>query len=866
MVRPFTKIGALLAVVLLMGSVMAVCTTDAEAASTPDIFVEKGKNGKTIVKNERGRTLLSSYDSQAAIQKAIDLTPYGGLVKLSAGEYVLDSPIFAKSGVTISGVGDKTILKNGQIYVQASKVVIMSLRMVGTCQLVITPSDRSISDIVVRDVSATLGKVESAFSVITNKYTVSDVTFLRDVVTNSASAGFLLSGSAPISDVSFESCKVIGSGKNARFNDWVTGFVLAQNAEIRNMLVYNCEASENWESGFFLKPSVAKSNVVLKDCVANNNGQKTNFKEGYGYLLDESVSVINCIGTGNKGGLTNLASLPTPEPEPEPEPEPQPEATRITLTPAASSVEVGQKMTATGVLSGASAIAGAPVSVKVTRPDGSVVSPIEGSSVTTDSAGKFTVSYVPTVAGTYSFSASFAGNDKYTASSVSMSFSAQPAPAPQPKATTVTLTPAASSIETGKTMTANGALVASTGVAGATVTVKVTRPDGTIVNPAQGATVTTDSNGKFTVSYVPTQVGTYKLTATFAGNSQYAGSSVSVTFSAVAPPTPEPEPQPNPTSYDYIVQNNVVKTRSGSTAYTGSSFTAALQWAVRQPNKVTYVPAGTYSVTGTLSMASGSTLMGDGPDKTVFSFTSTNPYNARIDLYNVNDVTLKSFRFTGNGQVRMVAENAIVGGHLIQDVTAYRTSNIHEAAFNSLTLAGGTGTAIMDGLTFIRCQALYTGCTGFLLHGDGYKAPGGSWKMYNYNIWTKNVYLEDCVADHCGVESRFNDWVTGIDLAELTNVENVKAVRCKANYNLESGFHFEPMPVVRNVVLQDCVANNNGQKPSNYYNQETNNYGPHFGYGYFLGRVADSGQYQLINCTGTGNPNGQIQRYLGPTY
>jgi len=385
------------------------------------------------------------------------------------GVFTLNGALKAKAGVTISGEGDKTVLRNGQILVQSSNVVIKSLRMEGTNHLIITPDRRAISDILVQDVSATVGKVESAFSVLTNRYTVSDVTFLRVSVTNSASAGIMLSGSAPISDVRIESCKVINSGKESRYNDWVTGFILAQNAEIRNLLVFNCEASGNWESGFFLKPQVAKSNVVLRDLIANNNGQKTNFQEGYGYLLDESITVINCTGVGNKGGLSNLDSLP--------EPEPSPVASKVALTLDANNIEMGKRINAYGVLTASSGIAGAQVSVKITLPDGSVANPAPGATVTTDSEGKFAVSYVPAKAGAYKFTATYAGNSQYTASSVSANFDVvAPAPEPEPVATKLTLNMGGASVETGKTMTANGVLTGTTGLAGAQVSVKVHPP------------------------------------------------------------------------------------------------------------------------------------------------------------------------------------------------------------------------------------------------------------------------------------------------------------------------------------------------------------------------------------------------------
>ncbi len=274
--------------------------------------VSKNTAGKTIVQDSRGRTLTSSSSSSTAIQYAIDRTSNGGIVLIKEGTYTLSGLLKAKAGVTISGAGAGTVLNNGEIDVYVSNVVITSLKMTGTCHILITPTTADISNIIVQDVSATVGTIEAANSVITNNYKVSGVKFIRDTVTNSGASGFMLSGSAMISDITFDSCKVIGSGQSTRFNDWVSGFILAQNAVVKNINVVKCEASSNWENGFFLKPSVTKTNVVLQDCIANSNGQKPTAQEGYGYLLDATVSLVDSTGTGNKGGLTNLATLPAP--------------------------------------------------------------------------------------------------------------------------------------------------------------------------------------------------------------------------------------------------------------------------------------------------------------------------------------------------------------------------------------------------------------------------------------------------------------------------------------------------------------------------------------------------------------------------
>ncbi len=835
------KIVAIFVVSLLLGSVLVVSMTSADAATSPTNTVSKNSAGKVLVTDPSGRTVFSSYDSKTAIQAAIDRTSTGGTVLIKAGEYSLTGYLNAKAGTTLLGVGDNTILNNGEIRISASNVVLASMRMVGTCHVIITPTTTSISNIVVKDVSAKVGAIESAFSVYSNNYQVSKVQFLRDTVTDSASAGFILSGKAPISDVTIESCKALRLGLSARYNDWVTGFVLAQNAEVRNLKVLKCEASENWESGFFLKPTTTKVNVVLQDNIANSNGQKPLFKEGYGYLVDSTVSMVNCTGTGNRGGLTNLAT-PTPEPK---------SASVLAFSDVSSSVQTGTNSHASGTLKSASssAIPGATVSLKVTLPDGTTANPVQGAQTVTDASGAFSIDFVPSVAGTHTFVATYTGSEAFNGTTRSASFSAT-APVPSKTPSSMTLAPAASSVETNKNMRANGALTGAIGIAGATVSLKVTLPDGTTANPVQGATVVTDSSGKFVVDYVPTKVGTYKFTATFAGDAKYAGSSVTASFNAVAP-------APVPTgSYDYIISNNVVKTSTGSTAYTGSTFTAALQWAMSQGGKVTYVPAGSYTITARINVVGGSvasptTLVGDGDGTTgtVFTFTTNSESASEFYMYNTNNVVMKKFRIV-SGAIEMRVSGTTAGNYRFEDVTLYRTnlyqqSSKHEASFQMTAISNG----VMSGVSYYRCDVIEGGAVGFEPYGD-------------FTGLVKNCYYEDCLASNIGLDSatRFNEWVVGFDIAESANVDSVTYVRCTAEYIFESGFHSEPRTVT-NVLIKDSIAHHCGMKPENFVNSEGLPPGPYFGNGFFAphnSAIFKNVWVTLQNCQGWANANGDV--------
>ena len=255
------------------------------------------------------------------------------------------------------------------------------------------------------------------------------------------------------------------------------------------------------------------------------------------------------------------------------------------------------------------------------------------------------------------------------------------------------------------------------------------------------------------------------------------------------------------TSYTYKVSGSQVLSSTSSVAYTGSSFTAALNWAVSHANSVTYVPAGTYTLTSNINFAAGTSMFGDG-DTTIF--TSSGVCSLRIT--DVSNVALSSFMMTGSVRVSVWADSSVT------------MSNFSFTNINGKSLAAGIdygfwvfagSNAVINGVVFTSCAITNSACYGFCLNGAGQG-------MGPYNELIENVQFTNCKAINCGVTSRCNDWVVGFDLAETTNVKNVVLTNCEADYSFEAGFHFENFPAISGISFVNCVANYNGQKPSTY--------------------------------------------------
>ena len=131
-----------------------------------------------------------------------------------------------------------------------------------------------------------------------------------------------------------------------------------------------------------------------------------------------------------------------------------------------------------------------------------------------------------------------------------------------------------------------------------------------------------------------------------------------------------------------------------------------MNWALSNVNKVTYVPAGTYTLAAHVYFGQGTTLYGDG-DSTVFTSTSSHYFY----INGVSSVTLSSFKFTGHLQIYGYKAGGTCGNWTFNNVHATALTGDMESAFWMYVGANGT----INGITFTNCSATYSQTYGFLL-------------------------------------------------------------------------------------------------------------------------------------------------------
>lgn len=167
----------------------------------------------------------------------------------------------------------------------------------------------------------------------------------------------------------------------------------------------------------------------------------------------------------------------------------------------------------------------------------------------------------------------------------------------------------------------------------------------------------------------------------------------------------------------------------------------------------------------------------------------------------------------------------------IRDVTGTADDTIH-AVFFVANLDTTSGGKVIENIEFSGCRAHDPGTFGFMLSAS----------QTATNKLIRNVTFVDCEAINCGRYSRFDPWVVGFNFAEQNDIENLQAIRCRTEGNWESGFHVESAPKKTDVVMIDCISNENAQKEKVGAAQAV------FGAGYLV-----NGDMRLVNCTSEGN-------------
>lgn len=194
--------------------------------------------------------------------------------------------------------------------------------------------------------------------------------------------------------------------------------------------------------------------------------------------------------------------------------------------------------------------------------------------------------------------------------------------------------------------------------------------------------------------------------------------------------------------------------------------------------------------------------------------------NIGISIKNCENITLRNIDFSGG---------PYYGVYVAGGVRALLLENCNARNMSAETLAAfflQVENDIIENVKFENCHVTDSGCFGFLNDGSG--SP---------NI-IKNITYLNCSAVGCGNDSRHLEWVTGFDIAEKCNVENIYLINCTADRNWESGFHLEGDPDKFNVNLINCTSSNNGRIKSN----------PTFGAGFLI----TSGM-NLSNCRSSNN-------------
>jgi hypothetical protein len=178
-------------------------------------------------------------------------------------------------------------------------------------------------------------------------------------------------------------------------------------------------------------------------------------------------------------------------------------ATNITCITSATNLSAGVPIRLEGVLTPDYA---SPASITLEYTTDTIWQSL--TTLTTHTNGSYSYLWTPTSGGAYSIRARYAGTTKYTAS-VSASLSLEV----HKLAATLSCTVPTTAVDVGKPLTVTGRV--SPAVAGITVTLTYQPPSGTAITRSS----TTNTNGEYSDSYTPSDIGAWSVTARWSGDS-----------------------------------------------------------------------------------------------------------------------------------------------------------------------------------------------------------------------------------------------------------------------------------------------------------------------------------------------------------
>ena len=237
---------------------------------------------------------------------------------------------------------------------------------------------------------------------------------------------------------------------------------------------------------------------------------------------------------------------------------------------------------------------------------------------------------------------------------------------------------------------------------------------------------------------------------------------------------------------------------------------------------------GTFRCTDRISPPAGVTLQGLGAGRTTLDVQG---YYKPIELLK-DGVTLRDFSITGRGFILVRAS------HILVEKITITTMQSGRVEANGAFFVFAKDSVIED-IEFRNCTAIDCGIHGFNVNGQGTPKE------------TRNLRYIDCTAIRCGNKDSRAVWATGFDFHETNDLYGITVLRCRAEDNWESGFHFEPgghatpKTVAEDIRMEDCISIGNGHRNTKQYP-----YSDTFSSGYYIHNNA-----VVVNCTSERNKN-----------